>query len=253
MNEQSIKDAITTGSRFNTYQTESQIEQVIRWKITDASKLRGQQFDESTIQTICRKIGEVVLRDYPTLTDKEFELMLEAGVSGEFGRETWLSGAAVLQWLRQYSRHASRIAIIDEQDSANKQTKHRKTKEETMLMNDNACREKARSAFEYYKQHGTIFGRQKMPKDLTAAEREAYNADEQRAFHLPQYAAIVWEWINTHSEVRKPGTARLNAAEAYADEQIAKSRTRREYIPAAHDDWRDAYLLEQYYNDIINS
>ena len=235
MNEQTIKDAIATGTRFGDYNSESAIEQVIRWKVCDAGKLRGQQLNEDSIlQTSCRKITDVILRDYPTLTDKEFEILLEAGVSGEFGKETWVSGAIILQWMRIYNRHPSRLAIVDEQEDAKKEQKHRKTQAEIDALNDQTCREKARSAFEYYKEHGTIF-----------ADADA------RGFHLPQFAAIVFEWIKTHADVKQPSKTQLLAANEYADNMIAKRNTRREYIPAAHADWVQCYLLEQYYNDIL--
>lgn len=237
MNELSIKNAITTGTRFDNYASESGIEQVIRYKVIDAMKLRGQSgSDEAMLQTICRKTTEIILRDYPALTDKEFDILLEAGVSGEFGKETWVSGAIILQWLRLYNRHASRLAIVDEQEDENKQQRQRKTKAEIDELNDKTCREKARSAFEYYKQNGTIFA----------------GADS-RGFHLPQFAAIVYEWIRTHGYVPEPTTTQINAAREYASNQIARNNTRREYIPAAYEDYVNSYLLEEYYKGLLTN
>lgn len=254
MNQQSIKAAIETGKQFGQYDSKSQIEQVVRWKVTDAMKLRGQVGgDEGMMQTSCRRITDVIIRDYPTLTDKEFDILLEAGVSGEFSKDTWVSGAVILQWLRQYNRHALRIAIIDEQDNADKETKHRRTKADIEAMNNAACKEKARSAFEYYKQHGTIFGNEKMPEDLKEDERAAYFADKARSFHLPQFAAIVWEWIKAQGGVAEPSEERMLEANRFADDKIASANTRKEYVPAAHDDWRDSYLLEQYYKDLLTN
>lgn len=236
MNEQAIADAIFQGSAFSTFSSIDLVEKAVRWAIVDAMRLRGQTgSDDSMMQTITHKVSEVILRDYPSLTDKEFSLMLEAGISGELGRETWVSGASILQWMRSFMNHASRIAIIDKQAEA-EEVRHRRTLEEIEEMNNLACREKAHSAYDYFKEHGVIF-----------------SGEDPRGFHLPQFASIVWQWIKTHTQVKEFAREQENAADAYADEQIAIHRTKKEYIPAAREDWRNSYFLEQYFNDIKNN
>ena len=234
MNEQAFADAIAQGSAFSTYDSIDLVERAVRWAVVDAMKLRGQSAGDDMLNTTTRKVAEIILRDYPNLTDKEFNMLLEAGISGELGRETWVSGASILQWLRSFTNHASRIAIIDKQTEA-EEVKHRRTKEEIEQMNDLACREKAHAAYEYYKENGTIFA-----------------SEDPRGFHLPQFAAIVWQWIKTHAQVIEADREREKKAEDYATEQIAIHRTKKEYIPAAWQDYKDSYLLEQYFDDIKN-
>ena len=234
MNEQSIKDAILNGSAFSSYSSDSSVENVIRWKICDAMTLRGQNPDENTLQTVCRKIASIILRDYPKLTDNEFEIILEAGISGELGKETWVSGASILQWIRTYSNHPSRIAIIDEQEEE-KSDKHRLSKAEIEELNDKACKEKAKSAFEYYKEKGTIF-----------------SGKDSRGFHLPQFASIVYERLKNQGFIKEPSEDDLVMAAEYADRKVVEHKTKKEFLPAAHQDWMGSYLLEQYFKDICN-
>lgn len=253
MNEASIKEAIESGSRIDSFASVGQIETAVLYEINCTLKLRGQgNMDAGTQETTVRKLAEVLLRDYPDITDKELRLVMEAGVSGELGRETWVSGASIMQWLRNYYRHVSRLAVIGANEEQAK-GKTRKTKAEIEELNNAACKEKARSAFEYYKQHGTIFGDEKIPEDLKEDERAAYFADEARSFHLPQFAAIVWEWIKAQGGVAEPSEERMLEANRFADEKVASANTRKEYVPAAHDDWRDSYLLEQYYKDLLTN
>ena len=106
MNEISIKDAMVEGCPFNNYDSVGQIESTLRYTVNNAIKMRGQPaVDEDTMYTICKKVADAILRDYPTMTDKEFDIMLDAGVSGELTKDTWVSGAAILQWLR-LSQHS---------------------------------------------------------------------------------------------------------------------------------------------------
>lgn len=235
MNEQAIRDAIIGGSAFCSYPSDSGVEQVIRWKICDAMSMRGQKdTDEGAMQTLCRKLATIILRDYPKLTDKEFELILESGISGELGKETWVSGAGILQWMRNYSNHPSRIAVVDEQEEE-KTDKHRLTKEEIEELNDKAVKEKAKSAFEYYKEHGTI-----------------YSGSDPRGLHLSQFASIIYHRLKDEGYIKEPDANRIAEAEAYADRKVAEKMTAKEFIPSAREDWMGSYLLEQYFKDICN-
>lgn len=232
MNESVIREAITTGSKFGSY-TQSQIEDVVRWKICDAAKLRGQgDMDSNMVYAITTKITEVIMRDYPSMTDKEFGLVLEMGVSGEFGRDTWVNGGMVLQWLRLYQSYALRIAIIDELNES--RNKHRKTKEEIEDLNRQAFDVKAHSAYDYYKENNVIFG------------------DDPRAFHLPQWASIVYKHYREQGKIPEPDAKRLVEAGLYADAKIAEHLPKKEYMPAAREDWSNSYLLERYFEDVKN-
>ena len=76
MNEQALKDAMQTGCEFGRFRSETLVEETIRYSITEAQRVRGQgSGDESMLSTAVRKVAEVILRDYPTLTDKEFSLI----------------------------------------------------------------------------------------------------------------------------------------------------------------------------------
>ena len=220
------------GVPFGQYQTDSQLESVVRWKINDAMRMRGQVgMDETMAQTISRKITDVILRDYRTLTDKEFDLLLEAGIAGELGKETWVSGAAVLQWLRLYTRHAARLNIIDEQADEDKK-RSRRTQAEVDAMNEKACNEKLKAATEYCRQNGTIFGQ---------------GAGTEAAFHLPQYAAVVYDWFRQREVIPEPSENSITEAVVFAEEQTSKQRIQRTITrEITRDDWYKAYLLEKY-------
>lgn len=241
MNEQTLRKAMQEGYQFSSYTSESQIEDVIRWKICDAMKLRGQAYtDESMIVAMCRKTAEVLLRDYPSMTDKEFEIMLEAGISGELTpKETWVSGAMILQWMRLYYRHTSRISIIDEQNEE-EQKSHRMTKAELDEKNRAACENKLREVYAYYKKTGDIFDENEVIKDR-----------DPRAFATPQFAAVVYNYYRAEGKIPEPEESRIQAANQYATEKVLEARTRNEWVKSAMQDWRDAYLLREYLGDAI--
>lgn len=235
MNEGAIRDAITSGNRVDSFATISGLEQTIRWSINDAMKMRAQAISgDGSHETVTKRITEIILRDYPSITIEEFKLMLDAGISGELGKETWVSGASVLQWLRAYMNHPTRLAIIDEQ-TAETQEKHRKTKAEIDELNRLSFESKVHSAYEYYKEAGDIF-------DL----------EDDRAFSLPQWAAIVYKHYREEGKISPANEERLEAAGEYADRKVVEHKTKKEFLPAAWQDWRDSYLLMMYYDDIKN-
>lgn len=234
MNENAIRDAMTTGYKFSTYSTENQIRDVVRWKINDAIRLRGQGgMDSSMEETTVSKVTEVIMRDYLSMTDKEFGLVLEMGVSGEFGRDTWVNGGMILQWLRSYKTNAQHVAIIDEQDEEAR-SKHRLTKGEIDELNEQAYDDSIHSGYEFFKEHGTIFG------------------DDERAFHMPQWASMVYRHYREKGIIPEPTAQRELEANQYADRKVVEYSTKKVYIPAAHEDWIDSYLLKKYYEDIKN-
>ena len=239
MNELTIRKAMQS-YQFSSYTSESQIEDVIRWKVCDAMKLRGQvNMDESILSTAVRKVAEVILRDYPSMTDKEFEIMLEAGISGELTpKETWVSGAMILQWMRLYYRHPLRLKIIDEMDE--KQKSYRMTKAELDEKNRAACENKLREVYAYYKESGDIFDENEVIKDR-----------DPRAFATPQFAAVVYNYYRAEGKIPDPEESRIQAANQYATEKVREARTQNEWVKSAMQDWRDAYLLREYLGDAI--
>lgn len=239
MNELTLRKAMQ-GYQFSSYTSESQIEDVIRWKVCDAMKLRGQvNMDESILSTAVRKVAEVILRDYPSMTDKEFEIMLEAGISGELTpKETWVSGAMILQWMRLYYRHPLRLKIIDELDE--EQKSYRMTKAELEEKNRAACENKLREVYAYYKESGDIFD-----------ENEVIKARDPRAFATPQFAAVVYNYYRAEGKIPVPEESRIQAANQYATEKVREARTQNEWVKSAMQDWRDAYLLREYLGDAI--
>ena len=239
MNELTLRKAMQ-GYQFSSYTSESQIEDVIRWKVCDAMKLRGQvNMDESILSTAVRKVAEVILRDYPSMTDKEFEIMLEAGISGELTpKETWVSGAMILQWMRLYYRHPSRLKIIDELDE--EQKSYRMTKAELEEKNRAACENKLREVYAYFKETGDIFD-----------ENEVIKARDPRAFATPQFAAVVYNYYRAEGKIPDPEESRIQAANQYATEKVREARTQNEWVKSAMQDWRDAYLLREYLGDAI--
>ena len=233
MNEGAIRDAITKGNRADSFKSVGELESVIRWIASDALKFRGQTMSDDVLKACAKKLAEVILRDYPSLTDKEVELIMEAGVSGEFGKDTWVSGASMLQWLRAYSRNVTHLAVIDEQ-TEKMQKKFGKTKAEIDKLNQQSINAKVHSAFEYYKESGSIFG------------------DDPRAFHIPQMAAIVYEHYRRSGQIPEPSQEILEKANDYANNKVIERSTKFELIPGAKKDWMEAYLLENYFNNVIN-
>ena len=246
MNQNTIRDAIESGYKFSTYNTESQIEDIVRWKINDALKLRGQgEMDANVAQTTVKKITEVIMRDYLGMTDKELGLVLEMGVSGEFGRDTWVSGGMILQWLRQYQMNPHRISILDEANEQEKESK-RKTKAEIDELNRQAFEEKIHSAFDYFKECRTIWS---VSEDERARRMDK---DDPRCFHCPQWAAIVYNHYREEGKIKAPTQERLKESQEWGANKVAEHATKKEYLKGAREDWADAYLLEKYFEDIVN-
>ena len=239
MNEQALKEAMQTGCEFGRFSSETLVEKTIRYSITEAQRVRGQGGgDESILSTAVSKVAEVILRDYPTLTDKEFTLILEAGISGEYGNDTWVSGAMILRWMRLYYRHPSRLKIIDELDE--EQKSYRMTKAELEEKNRAACENKLREVYAYYKETGDIFDENEVIKDR-----------DPRAFATPQFAAVVYNYYRAEGKIPQPEESRIQAANQYATEKVREARTQNEWVKSAMQDWRDAYLLREYLGDAI--
>ena len=240
MNKEAIIQAQMIGNKFETF-SDSQLETTLRWCINDAMKLRGQSnADESLMQTVVKKIAEVLTRDYPALTDKEFNLILEAGISGEFGKETWVSGAAIIQWLRAYKSDKAYIAVIDGQEEERK-SKNKLSQGEIDTLNKIAFESSFLNAQAYFEEKGTIF------------QRVGEKPNDERAFHLPQWAAQVYKYYRDKGVIPAPTQEELTIAEEKASAEMAKGNTFRikaDILKVAREDWRDSFLLENYYRSL---
>lgn len=236
MNKEAIIQAQMIGNKFETF-SDSQLETTLRWCINDAMKLRGQlNADESLMQTIIKKMIEVLTRDYPTLTDKEFNLILEAGISGEFGKETWVSGAAIIQWLRAYKSDRAYIAVIEGQEEERK-SKDKLTQDQINLKNEIAFESNFLNAQAYFEEKGTIF------------QRAGEKPNDERAFHLPQWAAQVYKHYRDKGVIPTPTKEELIIAEERASAEMT-FRLQADILKMAREDWRDSFLLENYYKSL---
>lgn len=228
MNQQAIREAITTGDAVSSYGTTSKLEEIVRWKLCDAYRLHGQTPDVSTLDTVVRKVSDVLVRDYPSLTDKELDIILEAGVSGELGKDTWVSGATVLQWIRLYSRHQTRLVVIDE---AHKEAKAgRLTKEEIAERNEMAYQDGMERGRRSFAEHGTIF--------------------HPEGFDIPRWPAMVYEDFRRRGVIPEPGREQQDYAEAKAetyDREHPVKVSMPEFMALHKEDLLKAYLLEAYF------
>lgn len=232
MNEKAIKESRENGALISSYSDISQLEQVVRWKILDAQRLRGQQIDENTLQTICKKTAEVLKRDYPNFSDKELDLVLESGISGKLGKETWVSGASVLQWLSGYTNNPVRIRFIESENESKKEVV-KLSKEEISEKNRIALQEGYKRGYDCYVKNQTIFHKE--------------------GFAIPQWPSIIYTEFRRIGKIAPP-----------TEEQRAEAKERAEEYIIVHplivqteesnqkriEDMTKCYLLEAHYKDI---
>lgn len=231
MNEQSVRTAIETGRAFGSYPDCFSLEDQVRYAYNDALKLRGQGNQDAATEERCVKIiARTLYEDYPTLRDNELPIILQAGVSGELGsKETWVSGAMVLQWIRLYSRHQTRLGIID--DAHKEKKAERLTKEEIAARNEKAYKDGLTRGRICYAENGTIFH-----KD---------------GFAMAQWPAMIYDEFRRRGVIPAPNQEQINYAEAKAEthdrEHPLKVRLEEESMKLHKEDVMKAYLLEAYY------
>lgn len=234
MNEKAIREAREQGALISSYNDISQLENVIRWKIADAQKMRGQQVDESTMQTMCKKIAKVLQRDYPNFTDAELDLVFDAGLAGNLGKEVWVSGASILQWLNHYQNNPVRIRIVESQNESKKNTV-KLTKEQISIKNQKAFAEGYEKGKECYKKNGTIFH-----KD---------------GFAIPQWPSLIYQEFRNRGLISKPTEEQKEYAEERAKEHetihltILGTDIAQDIIK---EDIYKSYLLEAHYKEITS-
>lgn len=234
MNENAIRQAREQGSLISSYTDVSQLEKVVRWKVVEAQRLRSQQVDENTMQSICKKTAQVLMRDYPNLTDDELDLVLEGGISGKFGKETWVSGASILQWLNHYHNNPVRIRLVEAQNEVSKPVT-RLSKEEIDRRNQIAFAEGYEKGKECYKKNGTIYHKE--------------------GFAIPQWPSIIYQEFRNRGVIAKPTQEQMEYAEEKAKEHEAlhplllKTKDPKE---VRFEDIYKSYLLEAHYKEITS-
>lgn len=234
MNENAIRQAREEGTLISAYSDVSQLENVVRWIIVEAQRLRGQQMDENTMKTICNKTAQVLLRDYPNFTDKEFDLVLEYGVSGKLGKETWVSGAGILQWLNHYQNNPVRIRIIEAQNEVSKPVV-KLSKEEIARKNQVAFAEGYEKGKECYKKNGTIYHKE--------------------GFAIPQWPSMIYQEFRNRGVIAKPTQEQIEKAEERAREygvSYPLLHHVKEYEDVLLEDIVKSYLLETHYKEITS-
>lgn len=229
MNEKSIRTAIETGHTFGSYPDYFSLEDQVRFAYNDALKLRGQGYpDAATSERCVSIISRTLYEDYPNLYDNEFPILLQAGVSGELGKDTWVSGATVLQWIRLYSRHQTRLVVIDE---AHKEAKSgRLTKEEIAERNEKAFHDGMERGRRSFAEHGTIF--------------------HPEGFAIPRWPAMIYEEFRRRGVIPEPGREQQDYAAAKAethDREHPVKVSKPEFMALHKADITKAYLLEAYF------
>lgn len=236
MNAKKLKEAYLTGTPWQQMRIDYQILE-IKAGITDAMILRGQgRMDNATMEKVADHLNDFINDEFPNLRNKEFGYILNLGISGELGQDTWISGAAVMKWVRMYYRHTERIAMIDK-DEADRKTSNRLSPDEIAARNAAAFEESLNKAREYYAIHGTIFG--------------------PGGFSLPGWAAQIYNHYKQEGVIGEPTAEQVEAATESAREALTSNglyawKYPAEILKTSLADWRDAFLLENYYKNTIN-
>lgn len=220
----------------------------LRAGISDAMLLRGQgRPDMSTLDIITKHVNGFLGDEYPYIRDKELGYILNLGISGELGQDTWVSGASVMKWVRVYYRHAERIAVVDAEEKEQKESR-RLTSEEITQKNADAFESALKQSWAFYQKYGTIFG-EETDKDGNVT---------MSGLQLPQWAAQVYNHYREAGRITEPTPDRVKEAEAKAQAALIKSGGYSWKYPAdilkqSREDWRDSFLLEMYYEDVMNT
>lgn len=247
MNATKVREAYMTGKCWSDIHEDEQLLN-LRAGISDAMLLRGQgRPDMSTLDIISKHVNGFLMDEYPFIRDKELGYILNLGISGELGQDTWVSGAAVMKWVRVYYRHAERIAVVDAEEKEQKESR-RLTPEEVAQKNAEAFESALKQSWAFYRKHGTIFGEDK-DKDGNVT---------MSGLQLPQWAAQVYNHYREEGKIPEPTRERVKEAEAKARAALINSgghlwKYPVDILKQSRVDWRDSFLLEMYYEDVVNS
>ena len=152
-----------------------------------------------------------------------------------------------MKWTRIYYRHAERIAVVDAEEKEQKESK-RLTPEQIAQKNAEAFESALKQSWAFYQKHGTIFGE----------ERDKDGKVVLSGLHLPGWAAQVYNHYREEGEIPEPTPERVKEAEAKAQAALVKSggyswKYPVDILKQSRADWRDSFLLEMYYEDVVNA
>lgn len=239
MNARKMNDAYTTGIRWDAM-TASERQTAVKLLMSNAMIMKGQgRMDIGTMDTIVMNIDEFIASEYPGMKDKEFEYMLNLGISGELdSKETYVSGANVMRWVRAYYRNPERLALVDAEDK--KKQEDAKRGIDVAEKNVAAFNDAMRRAIEFYQENGTIFGETRDKDGRVTA----------RGFALVGWAAQVYQHFKALGQIPAPTEEELEAVKVEATNKTLEDRVvmllGTEFMKSSNRDWIDALLLERY-------
>lgn len=245
MNAEKLREAYNTGTRWDMID-ECQRMVELRHTYTNAVLMRGQsRIDAGTLDIICKNLNEFIKDEFPSIRDKEIGYILNLGISGELGQDTYVNGANFMKWMRTYYRNAERLAAVDAEEEE-RQAENKITRRERAQRNIEAFNNAVHRGFDFYKTHGTIFGEDYDEK----GNRIAYG------FNLPQWAAQVYQYYRALGKIPPPTKEQLAVAVERANATMVKNgnyswKYPAEVLKITAADWRDSYLLEAFYEDVI--
>ncbi len=110
------------------------------------------------VDLTCRELGRRLLESYPTMTLGEVSLALEAGITGEYGKDVRLTIANCLVWLRTYYWSDDRKDAIRELNEEQKRESRasRLLEAQTDADKDKAFRGEIMKQWRFYRENGHL-------------------------------------------------------------------------------------------------
>lgn len=240
MNAKKMSDAYETGSRWDAMPPIER-HQTIKMAMSNAMLMKGQgRMDLGTMDTIVANIDGFILSEYPGLRDKEMDYLLNLGISGELDKESYVSGANVMRWVRAYYLNPERLALVDAEDKAQREAEALSPMA-IAQRNADAFEDAYKRALEYYRLHGTIFGEDRNEKGDVIC----------RGLQLPQWAAQVYNHFHALGRIGEPTQQQIEQAKKEAADRVLEDRVvmalGQECIKITMQDWRDVILFEQHF------
>ncbi len=239
MNAKKIEECYSRGTEWASL-LESERHATLRYVISEALTMRGQgNMSEYNMNRVTQSLDRYIIDNYPKLRDKELELLINLGIGGELSRDTFVTGAAIMLWIRTFYGCPERTRVVD--DDHDRMLERTRPNNGTVLSrNLEAYETKYRQAYEYYQEHWTIF-------DHTRDK-------DPRAFSLPHWASMVYQVYLKRGEIATPTAAEIDAAMERAMQYVKEEQQQgwgwltHDMIQTQIDDLRDAYLLENHYS-----
>ena len=96
------------------------------------------------------------------------------------------------------------------------------------------------NSLEYYRLCGTIWS----ANEDERAKKAKMDPNDKRCFHLPQWAAIVYDHYRKSGMISAPTEEQLTQSKEWAAKKVVEHSTKKDFIPGALHDWQAGYLLE---------